>query len=419
MRRHSRGADRAARHAPRPRPAALRAGVLAHGVRRDELPPLLRHHRPGRRCASRKRRVRLHARARPRLAADGVITGLRIDHIDGLRDPQATSAAAEAGPRPRAASPCTPSSRRSSSARSDSRRLGMRGHDRLRVPDLVTGLLIDPAGHEQLNAFYARMTGDAKPFGELVREKKLLVMDRLFGGELTALARTWPASPALTRTPRGQPCPGHGQHERLPDVHAQPARAAADRRPHRGRPPPTRRSRSPTSPRAIDALRRVALLETAPVTDATLDWVMRWQQFTGPVMAKGFEDTALYCHNALLAANEVGSDPAAPPPPGAPAPTARGPAGPSPGSLNATATHDTKRGEDTRARIAVCRRSPTNGGALRRWIRRATSGRRNSPRTTTPRCPKPTWTACSTRRWSGPGRRRRGRRRSRSGSRST
>src|SRR5690606_5981622 len=61
---------------------------------------------------------------------------------------------------------------------------------------------------------------------------------------------------------------------------------------------------------AIDAVRRVALMQRAG--DADLEWILRWQQFTGPVMAKGFEDTALYCHNAMLAANDVGSDPAEP-----------------------------------------------------------------------------------------------------------
>ena len=36
---------------------------------------------------------------------------------------------------------------------------------------------------------------------------------------------------------------------------------------------------------------------------------MRWQQFTGPVMAKGLEDTAYYVHNSLISMNEVGGDP--------------------------------------------------------------------------------------------------------------
>src|SRR5690606_15978912 len=99
--------------------------------------------------------------------------------------------------------------------------------------------------------------------------------------------------------------------------------------------------------------------------------ILRWQQFTGPVMAKGFEDTALYCHNAMLAANDVGSDPAEP---GMDIDllhaelSRRQKTGAL--SLNATATHDTKRGEDTRARIAVLTEVPEEWRRrLRRWIR--------------------------------------------------
>src|SRR5690606_31100307 len=69
------------------------------------------------------------------------------------------------------------------------------------------------------------------------------------------------------------------------------------------------RSTSAVVQTALDRLRRIVLLEADPGNAEHLDWVMRWQQFTGPVMAKGFEDTALYCHNALVAANDVGTDP--------------------------------------------------------------------------------------------------------------
>jgi hypothetical protein len=91
----------------------------------------------------------------------------------------------------------------------------------------------------------------------------------------------------------------------------------------------------------------------------------------GPVMAKGHEDTALYCHNALLAANEVGTDPVRPSLDHAgTAARARRAARHSPRSLNTTATHDTKRGEDTRARIAVLSEVPDEWRTrLRRWIR--------------------------------------------------
>src|SRR5262249_58553008 len=76
------------------------------------------------------------------------------------------------------------------------------------------------------------------------------------------------------------------------------------------------------------------------------------QQFTGPMMAKSLEDTALYRYHRLLAFNEVGGNPAA----GAVAVAdfhrrMKERAAKSPHGLTATATHDTKRGEDARARL--------------------------------------------------------------------
>jgi (1->4)-alpha-D-glucan 1-alpha-D-glucosylmutase len=96
---------------------------------------------------------------------------------------------------------------------------------------------------------------------------------------------------------------------------------------------------------------------------------MRAQQVTGPVMAKGVEDTAFYCYNRLLALNEVGGDP--------------GRFGTSPAefheasahiasawpeTLLATSTHDTKRSEDVRARIALLSEIPDDfAEAVARW----------------------------------------------------
>src|SRR5690606_22968094 len=91
--------------------------------------------------------------------------------------------------------------------------------------------------------------------------------------------------------------------------------------------------------------------------------VVRMQQLSGAVMAKGFEDTALYCHLRFVALNEVGGDP--------------GRFGESPAEFHAwcqrnqvrwpttmlgTSTHDTKRSEDVRARLAVLSEDPAGWG---------------------------------------------------------
>ena len=101
------------------------------------------------------------------------------------------------------------------------------------------------------------------------------------------------------------------------------------------------------------------------------EFLLRFQQFTGPVMAKGVEDTALYCYNRLAAMNEVGGDP--------------GSTGLSvtefheycakmqathPLTMTTLSTHDTKRSEDVRARIEVLSEMPARfSAAIHRWTR--------------------------------------------------
>jgi (1->4)-alpha-D-glucan 1-alpha-D-glucosylmutase len=101
------------------------------------------------------------------------------------------------------------------------------------------------------------------------------------------------------------------------------------------------------------------------------EFVMRFQQITGPVMAKGVEDTAFYVYNRLVSLNEVGGDP-----------SRFGISVESfherntqrqrtwPHSMLASSTHDTKRGEDVRARINVLSETPKEWNAvLKRWSR--------------------------------------------------
>ncbi len=104
---------------------------------------------------------------------------------------------------------------------------------------------------------------------------------------------------------------------------------------------------------------------------AWLDFVMRFQQITGPVMAKGVEDTAFYVYNRLVSLNEVGGMPERF---GTPLETFHGQNIEReknwPHALITTATHDTKRGEDVRARINVLSEIPRVWGErIRVWAR--------------------------------------------------
>jgi len=119
----------------------------------------------------------------------------------------------------------------------------------------------------------------------------------------------------------------------------------------------------------FDFLRDVLTMEVKGKQET--EFVLRFQQFTGPVMAKGVEDTAFYCYNRLTGLNEVGNDP--------------GRNGLSveefhaycakmqathPVTMTALATHDTKRSDDVRARLAVLSEMPGRfGGVAQRWSR--------------------------------------------------
>lgn len=109
---------------------------------------------------------------------------------------------------------------------------------------------------------------------------------------------------------------------------------------------------------ALWAVQRILTLEICRGEDAStqapawVDFIERWQQFTGPITAKGVEDTALYAYPPFLGLNEVGAEPTVDIEAGARLHgLLRERAERFPGALNTTSTHDTKRSEDVRARL--------------------------------------------------------------------
>ncbi len=105
----------------------------------------------------------------------------------------------------------------------------------------------------------------------------------------------------------------------------------------------------------------------------SLELAMRWQQLTGAAMAKGLEDSAFYRYNRLISLNEVGGRA------GGVTPTehhrfVRRRARRWPHSMNATSTHDTKRSEDVRTRLAALSEMPREWGIqVNAWPSRARS----------------------------------------------
>lgn len=321
------------------------------------------------------------------LVRQGKVSGLRVDHIDGLHDPQAylrrlQDAAASGSARQRAYVVVEKVLGRGEPLPEDWQTSGTTGYDFLNA---LNDLFVEPEGLRQLETAYARFTGDASPFAETCYARNKQVMWKLFTGEVNALghhlghlaaqdrrARDVPLSELMHALVEVTAClPVYRTYIRDFDI---PARdrfylertLALARR---------RTTEVQVSSDAFAFLRRVLLLDlprgSAHQRQEWLRFLLRWQQFTGPVMAKGLEDTAFYAHHSLISRNEVGSDPLRLDPPldlDGFHDFLQGRLQRWPHSLNATSTHDTKRAEDVRARLNVLSELPREWEQrLRRW----------------------------------------------------
>ena len=296
--------------------------------------------------------------------ADGTLAGLRIDHIDGLYDPKAYCE------RLREAVGARPLYlvvekilAHHESLRGDWPVDGTTGYEFLGV---VGGLFVDPAGEPVLRRCWRRFAPGAPDFDAEVYACKKLVMNFLLGGELQVLAHAldrlseahWDTRDFTETTLREAlkeviACfPVYRSYVDAKGSHPE------DRRDLDWALAQARRRSSDPEPSLFDWLHRVLSVDSAPPAIAErprreiLRFAMRFQQLTGPVTAKAVEDTAFYRQHLLVSINEVGDDPHR----FGSSPAAYHRANAErlrrwPHSMLATATHDTKRGEDTRLRI--------------------------------------------------------------------
>ncbi len=296
--------------------------------------------------------------------ADGTLAGLRIDHIDGLYDPKAyCERLREAvGGRPLYLV-VEKILAHHESLRGDWPVDGTTGYEFLGV---VGGLFVDPAGEPILRRCWRRFAPEAPDFETEVYACKKLVMNFLLGGELQVLAhdldriseQDWATRDFTETTLR----------EALKEVVAcfpvyrsyvdADGSSVEDRRDLDWALAQARRRSADPEPSLFDWIHGVLSTDPAPPGIAErqrremLRFAMRFQQLTGPVTAKAVEDTAFYRQHLLVSINEVGDDPHRFG--GSPAAYHRANAERLrrwPHSMLATATHDTKRGEDTRLRI--------------------------------------------------------------------
>ena len=312
-----------------------------------------------------------------RLAREGKMTGLRVDHVDGLYDPhgylvrlmQRLTGSEDENPSPgfyvlvekilgrdEALPPAWPIH-------------GTTGYDFMNA---LNGLFVSAGGIKTLDEIYARFTGAAPDFRETVYRSKRLMMDTMFAGEMHSLgqhlgrlaeqdryARDLPRKELRAAVIEVTACfPVYRTYARGHELSARDVRYIA-----KALKEAQQRSTEASTP-VFDFLRRVLLQEIPPSLagyerEDWLRFLMRWQQFTGPIMAKGSEDTSLYIYNRLVSMNEVGGDPSST---GISVSAFHGRcetmASRWPCSMNATSTHDTKRSEDVRARVNVLSEIP-------------------------------------------------------------
>ncbi len=217
----------------------------------------------------------------------------------------------------------------------------------------------------EFDRIYSSFTGLNKSYSELLLEKKRLIIGKHMAGDVENLALLLKNISSKYR--HGSDKTLYGIKRALVEIMAQfpiyrtYTNRTASRNEDRGYIKEAVRKASQKIPdlqHELNYVQDFLLLELWPSLseeekEQFIHFVLRFQQFTGPLMAKGFEDTFLYVYNRFVSLNEVGGEP--------------GNFGISvgqfhefnqkriktPHALNATSTHDTKRGEDVRARLNV------------------------------------------------------------------
>ncbi len=319
-----------------------------------------------------------------RLARAGHVTGLRVDHVDGLRDPRGAlermqralvgDDAYARGERFWVVVEKILSAEEQEDLPDDWPVHGTTGYEFGRA---VTSVLVDAGGLERLGELYHRLAGRPPRFGDLLlRDKRRMLLD-LFPGDLARCTELLCALADGDRDTRDLSPRALGEAlaaltAALPVYRTYAhggVMSAVDRARVAGAAELVRASRPDVVPAALEMVRRALSCEV-PGGEELL---ARWQQLTGPVMAKGLEDTALYQYNRLVALNMVGGEPDPPRQHLTAAAFHRYAAHQAerwPGGLLATSTHDSKRSEDVRCRLHVLSEIPEAWQrALTAWTR--------------------------------------------------
>jgi len=352
-----------------------------------------------------------------RMLAEGCVTGLRIDHPDGLLNPaqyftrlQMLYAASQcAGPEPRGETAPNGIEADVQQVWGEHDWLGegppmfvvvekiLEGGEELPVEwavdgtvgyefaNLVNGIFIDSGNRRPFTTLYQRFSGMRRDVETIIYESKKLIMDSAMAGEVRVLTHLLQDISSTDRRARDFTRKALGDAIREAIACFPVYRTYIDERGNiserdRGyinEAVVRAKRRNESTPVAIfDFLRSVLLLtpdfkNTIEGHRRRLYFTLKFQQLTGPVMAKGLEDTACYVYNRFISVNEVGGSP-----------DQFGISADEfhkanmerlrlwPFSMLCTSTHDTKRGEDVRARLNVLSEMP------RQWAQNVLHWRR-------------------------------------------
>jgi (1->4)-alpha-D-glucan 1-alpha-D-glucosylmutase len=306
----------------------------------------------------------------------GILDGVRVDHPDGLRDPKLYFDRLR-GAAPRAWIVAEKILEPEESLRTGWPIDGTTGYDFMNA---CNGLLVFGEGLNELTEVYARFVAETVQFEAMVHAKKLNVEHEALGSDVNRLAQLFVEICENNRDRR--------DYTRA-EIRRAIREVAASFSVYRTYVAPARdeiteedveqisnavayakTQRTDLSPDLFDFICDVLTLRARGALET--EFLLRFQQFTSAVMAKGLEDTVFYCYNRMIGLNEVGG-----------APERYGTTldgfhsfcertqSTYPQTMNTLTTHDTKRSEDVRARLAVLTEMPGNWrSTVHRWARR-------------------------------------------------
>ncbi len=307
-----------------------------------------------------------------KMLSQGKFSGLRVDHIDGLHNPE------QYLERLRDKAPETYVIVEKILSGEEQLPLTWKVHGTTGYEFLnhSNGIFIDKDKEKQFSKCYSLFSGSQQSFNELLYECKKLIIEQLFSGDIDNLTRL--ISHTLLKRAYGKELKQKKIRSALVELfasfsvyrtylHEKNSANKAQVQFRRALLQATQRNEDLYM--ELEALEKI--MEEGKENTESLQVIMRLQQFTSVVMAKGFEDTALYRYNRLLSLNEVGSNPAK----FGITPEAfhtfnRKRQALWPLTLNASSTHDTKRGEDARARLNVLSELPDECNShINTWTR--------------------------------------------------